>query len=768
MSQFNFRHLVKSGTLLLTTLVMSTLPQLAPATITGTLPLPSRPANAMTGTQFYNLINGLSDSEREQHIVNEIATGNIPDFLRDMIPVTVTENISGTDHTVTYFVTPDYMAIGSDSDFFRMPMSAPLAQQIADLCDSSLPTRKISDDIWSAATIQLSPYPYSPTYYNIDSVPVFWLHNQSVETQRAGTTLGDLIGGIKKDVVITPQIATRPSPARVAIYGWHYTNGTPIQPLSLVHESTYEDYSHGIRLIEKAILVDNIETTVPDVLASSTLNALLSDEGAFSTVYPIPNPYPLPGTVSIENGSFESGFTSGVGNGWTAFTNTGSATLTFGRAGINKVDGSYSQYWKRSDTQPVDGGVYQTITTEADQYYQIGAWLKQQSIFTEQILEFGYDPTGGTNPTAASVVYTDLTSGGHDVWVEYDQVVQATGTSMTLFARAGHTDTSGGTCYFYLDAVTITEAEAPAPTNLIQNPGFEETYTSGVAEDWTQWTAPGSNTYTINMASYNKHEGDHSQYIARGDTATFDGGVYQTVTVEDGATYEVTAWMKRQCTFTGAILEFGYDSAGGTNGSSTSVVYTDLTAAGNNLWVSYSDTVVASGTSLTVFARGGHTGTTGDVDAYLYVDEVSVTKTQDAPTITEVIVDNDDGSPDYTETGSWVTSSSSGYDGGTYKWASAGLSTSATWTADIPAAGDWTIEVIYRAGANRTTSTSYTVQTSSGSQSTTINQTLNDLQWVSLGTYSLSAGDSTVSLNSASSSGGSVVIADAVRFTWSP
>ena len=45
-------------------------------------------------------------------------------------------------------------------------------------------------------------------------------------------------------------------PDRVAIYGWHYPSGQPIQPLSLVHEADYVDYSHGARLISRIAIVD--------------------------------------------------------------------------------------------------------------------------------------------------------------------------------------------------------------------------------------------------------------------------------------------------------------------------------------------------------------------------------------------------------------------------------------------------------------------------------------------------------------------------------
>ncbi len=52
----------------------------------------------------------------------------------------------------------------------------------------------------------------------------------------------------------------------------------------------------------------------------------------------------------------------------------------------------------------------------------------------------------------------------------------------------------------------------------------------------------------------------------------------------------------------------------------------------------------------------------------------------------EVIVDNDQGAPSYTETGSWITSSTPGYGGGTYRWSStfSTLSATATWRPNLP------------------------------------------------------------------------------------
>jgi len=132
----------------------------------------------------------------------------------------------------------------------------------------------------------------------------------------------------------------------------------------------------------------------------------------------------------------------------------------------------------------------------------------------------------------------------------------------------------------------------------------------------------------------------------------------------------------------------------------------------------------------------------------------------------EIIVDNDQGSPGYIETGAWNTSGSTGYNGGTYRYATAGVTNSATWKASL-GAGNADIYVIFRAGGNRTSSTKYIVHASNGDHEVIINQQQNDLSWVSLGNYPMIAGDNSVTVDAAGSSGGAVVIADAVKFVSS-
>ncbi len=129
-----------------------------------------------------------------------------------------------------------------------------------------------------------------------------------------------------------------------------------------------------------------------------------------------------------------------------------------------------------------------------------------------------------------------------------------------------------------------------------------------------------------------------------------------------------------------------------------------------------------------------------------------------------VIVDNDDGAPGYTETGSWSTGASSGYNGGSYRWTSPGAGKAATWTADLTESGDYEVFVWYLPGSNRTTSTKYDVSAADGVHTVYVDQTLGGYTWESLGTYTFNAGSYSITLDAEGSSGGSAAIADAVRW----
>ena len=89
--------------------------------------------------------------------------------------------------------------------------------------------------------------------------------------------MGALVAGHKKDVVLTALLGSRPG--KVAIYGWHRLDGKPIQPLYTGHTDRWVDYSHGIRLVSRAVLIDGEERDMAEVLRDTALAGILSDEG---------------------------------------------------------------------------------------------------------------------------------------------------------------------------------------------------------------------------------------------------------------------------------------------------------------------------------------------------------------------------------------------------------------------------------------------------------------------------------------------------------
>src|SRR5262245_10472178 len=82
---------------------------------------PSRPIGAMTGSRFVGYVAKMTNDQREAAILQEITKGNIPNFLRKLQPVRVVHRTGNRVYTGTVWVTPDYLAIGSDSDFIRIP-----------------------------------------------------------------------------------------------------------------------------------------------------------------------------------------------------------------------------------------------------------------------------------------------------------------------------------------------------------------------------------------------------------------------------------------------------------------------------------------------------------------------------------------------------------------------------------------------------------------------------------------------------------------------
>jgi hypothetical protein len=241
--------------------------------------IPTRAADAPGGHAFAEAIRGLGDDERELRIQHELQAGNIPKFLRALVPIRLRSGAeNGTPVDIVICAAPDYLAIGSDDDFLLMPMRLSTALSTAGNFGFTLPTPRMVDAIYAQAAVHFVPQPL-PAGSEMRSTEYSMRHNELVGAQRAAldVSLGELVAGDKKDLVLTNRLRSHLD--RVAIYGWHSTEGKPIQSLSTVHGWRYADYSHGARLISTRVFIDGRGRSIFDVMQDSRLARVLSSEG---------------------------------------------------------------------------------------------------------------------------------------------------------------------------------------------------------------------------------------------------------------------------------------------------------------------------------------------------------------------------------------------------------------------------------------------------------------------------------------------------------
>lgn len=256
------------------------------------LDLPPRPEKALSGTAFLKKIESLSPARRESAFVKEILKGNVPAFIRKLVPIE-TRLKSGPykGQLLRFWALPDYLAVGSDEDYVRVPLNLHSIQKLNEKLNLNLPTRKMVDVIYSKAQIKLkpSPVPYTPA---VASTANILKHHYAVQKQlqrvsgrEASLPLQSgneplLVAGHKKDVVLSRRLAKKPG--AIAIYGWHRPDARPIQPLSTVHSADYADYSHGIRLVANEVMVGSETLDLREVLRKRKTANMLSDEGTIS------------------------------------------------------------------------------------------------------------------------------------------------------------------------------------------------------------------------------------------------------------------------------------------------------------------------------------------------------------------------------------------------------------------------------------------------------------------------------------------------------
>ena len=245
-----------------------------------------RGENAPDGHAYIQMVQDTGFWEMEDMTIAQILSGNMPSSLKKFRKIDYTVVLSdygqwSGKHKVEMWVLPDYLAVGNDQDFVRMPMGPLTAQRVADSLYCSLPTTFLSDRIDEVSEGRIEIFPFRPVGDRNMKPLCFEDSNNAINAlmRSKGLKFGQFVSGLKKDVVLTTRLENEAGFDRhVAIYGWHHPDGHPQQPLFIRHGNFYSDYSHGIRLIYRTIKIDGKEYDLRAVLEDPFLFRLVSKE----------------------------------------------------------------------------------------------------------------------------------------------------------------------------------------------------------------------------------------------------------------------------------------------------------------------------------------------------------------------------------------------------------------------------------------------------------------------------------------------------------
>jgi hypothetical protein len=218
----------------------------------------------------------ITGEEREKVIAGYLDSNDVPEFLFNFKPITIILN----NNVLTYYVSPDYLALGEDSDYLLIPANPKTVEDhFLSKHDLLLPTTKMSRQIFEAATHKIIPMPIQP---NSQKTKLFVEIDNKIKSKRFEHKiyLTDFVAGHKKDVVLSNLLLRKENRGNVGLYGWFTPkDGKPIQPLYCGHWISYVDYSHGFRLVKDECLLNGQTVSLKkDIMRNPNLCLLVHDE----------------------------------------------------------------------------------------------------------------------------------------------------------------------------------------------------------------------------------------------------------------------------------------------------------------------------------------------------------------------------------------------------------------------------------------------------------------------------------------------------------
>lgn len=238
----------------------------AASTRTPTVTTPSAPLS-----DFAARVASMSSSQYEAAVLAEVLAGHVPELFKTFVPVAV--SLGG--RSGTFWCTAVPLTVGPDAAPFHAPVSARLAQRVADHLGCFLPTRLMVDAIHAQANTRV---PFQSVSADRGLPRTFATSSAAIEQRRAGR--GGLVSDYAKDYVLSTQRRNRLD--KIAIYGAWRSDGTLVQPLAVPHAIPYYDYSQQPRFIGATVSVDGRAMRLVDALADPSTAPLFSAEGVLT------------------------------------------------------------------------------------------------------------------------------------------------------------------------------------------------------------------------------------------------------------------------------------------------------------------------------------------------------------------------------------------------------------------------------------------------------------------------------------------------------
>lgn len=144
--------------------------------------------------------------------------------------------------------------------------------------------------------------------------------------------------------------------------------------------------------------------------------------------------------------------------GWNAFTTRdqfGSSCMNQNTWGGNVYSGQNSQEITFAFVGN-EAGIFKSTTTNPGHQYRIEVFVRREFSPSKVEVSLGVDLTGGGDWLAESVQWTPWDDATEDAWSKTEEIVTATGESMTIFIKGFHPRPEGGGA-LRIDSVTITD-----------------------------------------------------------------------------------------------------------------------------------------------------------------------------------------------------------------------------------------------------------------------------------------------------------------------